>query len=915
MRAFFHLLFARIRGFLRRDHLESDFDREMAAHLDMAEADGLRRGLSPDEARRAARVQLGGLTQLRESSRAAWGLPWLEGFAADLKLGGRMLLKYPGLTIVGGLGMAFAIWIGLISVQVMTLIINPTLPLPKAARLVEIRTMDQAIVDSEPRVLHDFLDWRQSLQSLAELGAWTDSSRNLIVAKGDVRPVTVAEISASAFRVADGQPFMGRALVDADEHPAAPLVVVIGHDLWRTRFDSDPQIIGRTVQLGADHVTIVGVMREGFEFPISHNLWLPLKTAGLSPAPRSGPPLTVFALLAPGQTIQSAQAELTTLGQRAASDLPDTHQHLEPRVRPYAKMFVPDGPGEAAIMYSVAFFIAVLLVLICGNVGLLLFARAASREADLVVRTALGASRGRIAAQMFAEALALGGVAAIIGVSAADLALRTWGTTLLETNYGNLPFWIDLRLSSGAFVAAVVLTVAAAAVAGIMPALKITRGMSTRLKQNTAGSGGLQFGGVWTVVIVAQVAATVIFPAIVYFEQAQLRSTQAFDPGFAIDRYLTVQVERDFPVDDAGAATPDRSARLAATLDELRSRVAAQPGVAGVTFAERLPTTNHLKKTAEMGYDVVSGVTDGTTPERRATVAAVAPSYFAALDVPILAGRGFTTADALPGARVAIVDQRFVDQVLQGRNAIGQQVRFRYPGPADRSWAPGNRDDGSGAGDWYEVIGVVRELGVAQPGEPGGFYIPATPALFDQIHMLVHARGGDPITLAPQVREVAAAVDPAMRLVKLQRGNEIHADALWILTMWMRVTVVVSSVAVLLSLAGIYAVLAFTVARRTREIGVRVALGASRRRVILATFRRPLIHVTSGIAAGTAIVFAGAALFKYTEFSGANAELTPMGMAAIVGYGIVMLGVCMLACLVPTRRALKIEPTIALRSE
>ena len=270
-------------------------------------------------------------------------------------------------------------------------------------------------------------------------------------------------------------------------------------------------------------------------------------------------------------------------------------------------MAAPGEPGDQPIMYSIYFFMVVLLILICGNVGLLLFARAASREADLVVRTALGASRGRIVAQMFAEALVLGSVAAIVGVTAADFALRTWGTVFLETNMGRLPFWFDLSLSPRTFAVAIVLTVAGAAIAGIMPAMKITRGMGHRLKQTTAGSGGLQFGGVWTVVIVAQVAATVMFPAVVYMEQFLLRRVQDFDPGFATEQYLAVQIERDYPVDggsNADAATLERNARLAATLEELRRRVAAQPGVAGVTFTEDLPTTNHPQKIIEMGYDL-----------------------------------------------------------------------------------------------------------------------------------------------------------------------------------------------------------------------------------------------------------------------------------------------------------------------
>jgi putative ABC transport system permease protein len=385
---------------------------------------------------------------------------------------------------------------------------------------------------------------------------------------------------------------------------------------------------------------------------------------------------------------------------------------------------------------------------------------------------------------------------------------------------------------------------------------------------------------------------------------------------------------------NADATKSERNARLAATLEELRQRLAAQPGVSGVTFTERVPTTHRPRKIIEMGYDLDSsdaasaksgggapGSASGSgaePPLRVATIAAVDPSYFDVLGAQVLAGRGFTPADAVPGTRVAIVDQGFVDQVLQGRNAVGQQVRFRFPGPPERRWGPGNPNDPPGRGDWYGVIGVVRELGAGTPAVPGraaGFYLPGTPDLFDGIHMMVHVRGGDPMTLVPKVRDVAVAVDPSLRLVNVLRVNEANADLRWLMRLWIRVAVVLSSVAIVLSLAGFYAVLSFTVARRTREIGVRVALGASRRRVIAATFRRPLLQVTGGIVIGTAIILTAAWLIKYTEFPGSETDLTPQQMAMIVCYGMVMLGVCMLGCVVPTRRALNIEPTIALRTE
>ena len=843
---------------------------------------------------------------------------WLGGVALDLKLGGRMLAKYPGLTLVGGLAMAFAICVGTVISQVLALFFAPTLPLPAGDRIVQIRNWDVAAHEPEPRALYDFLVWRGTLKSVTELGAWRDVTRNLVVAGGDARPVAVAQMTASGFRVAASTPLLGRVLLAGDEQPGAPPVAVLGYDVWRTRFGSDPNVLGRSVQLGSEHATVVGVMREGFAFPVSHEVWMPLRTdVPADRAPRSGPAITVFGVLAPGVTLEAAQAELTTLGRRAAADLPATHEHLQPGVSPYAKLFFSEGPGqERGLLFSIYGFAILLMVLVCGNVALLMFARAAARENELVMRSALGASRGRIVMQMFTEALVLGGVAAVVGLGAADVALRNWGLEFLEVNLGRLPFWYDLRLSTGTVLFALGLTVLGSAIAGVMPALKVTRGMGSRMKQAAAGAGGLQFGGIWTAVIVLQVAITVAFPAVVYVEQWEARYIQTFDAGYATEEYLAVRIEMDAPAvagaNTEGARVAER-ASLAASIEELRRRVAAEPGVAGVTFVDRLPRTPRPQSIIELADDATvngqpagAATTDRRAALREATVAAIEPTYFDVLGAPILAGRGFSAADLAPNAKAAIVDQGFVDQVLQGRNPIGQQVRF-----VPREDTGAARD----ANPWFEVVGVVNELGMGAPtrqGRAAGLYLPATPDRFDKVYMMVHGRG-DPMALAPKLRDLAAAVNPTLRLSEIQRADEVTSGVLWVVRLWLRVTIVMTAVALLLSLAGIYAVMSFIVARRTREIGVRVALGASRPRVVAAIFRRPLIQVGLGILAGAALIAAAGSLD--TEMPGLSGALSVKDVAIIIGYAALMLGVCLLACIVPTRRALAVEPTVALRMD
>jgi hypothetical protein len=287
------------------------------------------------------------------------------------------------------------------------------------------------------------------------------------------------------------------------------------------------------------------------------------------------------------------------------------------------------------------------------------------------------------------------------------------------------------------------------------------------------------------------------------------------------------------------------------------------------------------------------------------------PSYFEVLQTPILAGRAFDASDVGLDARVVIVDQAFVDQVLQGRNPINQRLRFselRREGSEPEESEP-----------WYEIVGVVKDLGmtfVAHQHRAAGVYLPADLSGGVPLYMVVHA-SGDPMSLGPRVREITAAVDPMLRISDLLRVDQVSDRLQWILRMWLRISVLLTAIALLLSLAGIYAVLSFTVARRTREIGVRVALGASRRRLVAAIFQRPLTHVVLGVLAGGILIGLGAFTLSKGDGGLGRVEggLSLTNVALLLAYAGLMLGVCLLACVVPTRRALNVEPIEALRAE
>jgi predicted permease len=901
----------RMQLLFRKRAAESRIDEEVRFHLDM-ETERLMREqrLSPNEARRLARATFGGVTQHTETLKEGRGLAWLGGMSLDLKLGGRMLVKYPGLTLIGGLAMAFAIWMGAVTFEMVNMLMNPTLPLPAGDRIVQLRDWDIEKNDQESRVLYDFQLWRGALTKVTDIGAWRDESINLMGADGDVRSTNIAAMSASAFRIASGIPLLGRTLVAADENPGAPLVIVLGHDVWSTRFASDSGVIGRRVQLGGSFATVVGVMPEGFKFPVAHDLWMPFQSSGTATR-RDGPSISVFARLAPGASLTDAQTELTVLGQRASADFPDTHKLLRAQVVPYAGTPMENSPSDQLLVWAFNVFAIALLVLLCGNVALLLFARAATRESELIVRSALGASRSRIVAQLVAEALVLGGVAAIVGLGAAGIALNSWAPRFLEINLGTVPFWYTPHLSIMTVFYAIGLTVLGAVIAGALPALKVTRGLGARLKEGTAGGGGLKFGGVWTAVIVAQVALTVAFPAVLFYERSEMSRIRTFDVGFRSEQYLSLKLEGDITSARSREDTVAQLVRLGSTFEALRQRVAAEAGVSGVTFVDYLPRDFHPGARIE-----VDGVTDSSSTRPVVSLAGIDPSYFDVLRTPMLAGRAFQASDlATTDSRVVIVDQGFVDQVMHGLNPLGRRVRFAKRTRSGEAVAPN---------PWMEIVGVAKDIGMASAvshERPSGLYQPMPISNAPSVNMIVHVANGDPLSFARRVRTLASTVDARVRLSEFQRLDKVADAMLWIIGMWLRITLVLTGIALLLSLAGIYAVLSFTVARRTREIGVRVALGASRQRIVTAIFRRPLIQVGAGIMVGAVLVGLITVVLSAppdTGFAGlkAAARTFTLAQAGQIGaFAILMMGVCLLACIVPTRRALGVQPTEALRAE
>jgi predicted permease len=864
--------------------------REIDAHLKLLEERFLAQGLSGDAARSAARRAFGGVEQVKERQRDERAFRWLTCWPMDLKLGARMLRKSPGLTVIAGLALAVAIGAGAAYLEFTRDMLHPTLPVADRDRIVGVGVRDTERGTLESRVLSDFAVWREHARTIEQLGAHRRIDGQLTTADGRTERTRAVEISASAFQIVSTPPLLGRTLTGEDERPDAAPVMLIGDDVWRAGFDADRDVLGRTARLGPDVYTIVGVMPVGFGFPTNKNVWVPLKAQAAGLQRGAGPGIGMFGRLMPGMSLDSAQAELQALLQARPT--------LRAEVRLYLDLLLQEdrASGEVLLLQA-ANLVFVLLLGICGsNVATLVFARTALREPEITVRTALGASRGRITGQLFAEALVLCGVGAVAGLAIASFvghwATRVW----IEATGQPRPFWWDEGLRAETMLYAVALAVLAASIVGVVPAVKATgAALQGRLREAGAAGSSTGFGRLWTGVIVAQVAVTVIFLAtIVSLALTAIRANHGGSVSYARDQLLTARLER------AGGDARGARGIGAGTLQALTERMKQEPGVVAASHATSIPGTTFEMFRLELAEP--AGVEGGETPSGDglwSQGARVGMDFFDTVGIPLVAGRLFTPAEIVAGHRVAVVDETFARLILDGRNPLGQRVRR----PA------ANKDDAPGP--WLEVIGVVRDAIVRtrRGSEDAVLYQPARPAA-SPMRLLVRTQGPDP-ALANRLRTIAVSVDPELELIDVMSTADLAEAEALPTRIFLRIFTVTAAVAMLLCTAGIYALISFTLVRRTREIGIRVALGAGPRRIISGAFSRAFLQVGLGVLLGalpaTMIIregAGGAGGLRFAAFSAA--------VALAVGAFVIL--VALLACVGPLRRALRVPPVDALRA-
>ena len=890
----------RVWGALSGRRTDHDLQRELAGHLALAEDELRRKGHAPSDAARLARAAAGGRIQALEALREQRGLPWLGSSWLDVKLGLRLLVRNWGLTLVGGLAMTLAIGIAAVVFAAFDIVMWSPLPLDEGDRVVAIQVWDREAGRRRDTTWQDLERWRASLQSVGDVGAFQTIRRNIITPDGSVELAAVAEISAAGFRVARVPPLDRPA--DRRRRCSARR---------RPRRRHRPRRLAAALRRRARRHRTRTAARQGRAYRRrchAGRLPVPVQLPVLGSAPARGrrrccaTPVPKASSSAGSRRARRSRAR-TLRCRRSGSSLPSVARSAKEaarpnpeatgaRVVPYTFAFTGDfEPGELGLLWSLSSLVLVLLLLPpCANIAILNYARTVTRQQEFAARHALGGSRARIVWQLFIEALVL--TAAAAGV--ALLILRVVSVVVagrLQNIPGGPPFWMTFGVSYRTLLFVAVLALAGAAVSGLVPALQATGRLARLGAGALAGRTSVRLGATWTTLVIAQVAFSVgVLPLAAELAWGTLR-TGVVGPGFAAEEFATARVALE---------GGQRAELFGNRQRELTRRLLADPGILGVAAALRPPGEEPWVFVDIEGRDAPTEVLNGQLPGFLARFNQVDTAFFDLYQVPGLAGRRFNGGRRCRGEPDAvIVNRNFAETIAPGGNALGR--RFRYVRATDSEWPHGPEAD-----RWYEVVGVVGNLPVTTDARVA--YHAAAPGQIHPAHLQLRLRG-DPAGLAERLRDVVASVDPTLHVDEVRTLAEIYrehrfGDNLGAIT----IGAVTGSV-LLLSAAGLYALMAFTVAQRRREIGIRSALGAQPGHLVAAVFRRAFWQIGAGSAAGMLAAYLAGRYVPIEQIGGLPIPGILPGAAAF------MLLVGVLASLGPARRGLRIDPTEALRSE
>ncbi len=865
-----------------RSRVESELDAELRFHVEAHAEDLMRAGLSREEAMRQARVKLGGLERTKEECRDVLGVSLVESLIQDVRFGLRMLRKNPGFTTVAVITLALGIGANTAIFGVVDAVLLRPLPYKNADRIVWAAERFPFNHDSAVVLSPDFIGWKEGNDVFGEIGAFGGAPGANLTGGAEPRRVIVTNVTTNFFPMLGIQPVIGRTFLPEEAKEAESHVALLNETLWRSRFDADSHIAGKEINLDGTAYTVVGVIPGNVRYPHA-DVWTPfaLDSKVFSPHSPQWMVLTVIGRLKPGVTIDQARANLQVLTQRMDQQYPPQAERFRANARvdvvPLHDVLVKDVRLLLLVLLG---SVGLVLMIACANVANLLLSRAAARGREIAVRAALGAGRWRLVRQMLTESLLLSVSGGLVGLATGFLGMRLL-KQLIPPDFSSPP-----TLEWRTFGFATALAILATVLFGLVPALAASIcDVNESLKAGSVMKRR-RFSRLRSLPVLAEISLSlVLLTGAGLLVRSFVRLTDV-NLGFEPSHLLLATVQRPFTL---GFDSQRHSAFFREALDRIR----ALPGVqeAAVTGQYPLGGLNNAANQMRLA--------DGTLfrPGAPILLDGVSPGYFQTMGIRLLKGRSFTESDSADAPRVAILSESFARQAFKGRDPLGQRIDYVEPGwlnPAELT-----------------VVGVVSDVrNAALDQEPlPELFTPDVQQPFFIMTFVVRSKG-DPRGLASDVRQAVLSVDKNQPLSELQTMDDVLATSIAPQRFRMLLIGLFALLALVLAGVGIYGLVAYSVAQRTHEIGVRMALGAQRRDVMKLLLGEGALLAVVGVGPGVAGAFWLTRFFSSLLFG-----VKPTDPVTFLLVSMVLVGVVLLASYIPARRAMRVDPMVALRHE
>ncbi len=876
-------LLARLRAVWRGDKVHEEIDEELQFHLEMRTEENIRRGMSPEKARRSAEDRFGQVRRIREMSYDVRGGGLFETLWQDVRYGARMLIKSRGFTAVAVLSLALGIGANTAIFSVINTVILRPLPYHGAERLVWIwGNNEQLGVRQGYLSAADAFDFQRQSASLESVAAWTTLPLNLVEDQQSERLEGIL-VSPNFFGTLGVKIGVGRDFEPGEAREGRNQVVIISDDLWHRRFGADPRVIGRRLKLDrfdANDFTVVGVAPPEVQFPLRTDIWLPVFDE-LGDAERGDHYLRAVARLKPGATIEQAQSELNIIAQRLEQLYPASNKGW--RVSLTSVRDIVLGTPYKAMWVLLGAVLCVLLIA-CANVANLQLARSARRSKEIALRAALGASRTRIIRQLLTDSILLAATGGTLG-----LLLAWWGTGWLRAiGPDTIPRLREVVIDGHVLAFTGLATLLTGIAFGLPPALQASRpDLNEVLKEGSRGaatSNGSRRTRSLLVISEVAIAVLLLIGAGLLLKSFWL--LRNVDPGFKADHVLTagISLDRD--------KFMQSSERRILFFRQVIERLRALPGVQSVGAISHLPFGG---RGVNLGFTLEGQQVPPGTDATRAELRVISPDYFEAMSIPLREGRAFTGQDTTSSPPVLIVNEAFVRQFLRDARPLGKRLRITL-------------DDGF-AGEIVAIAGDVRHSGYDRDARPEVYISYLQNTVWPVMNLIVRTKN-EPAELGAAVRREIAAVDPTQAIFNVRPLADFLTDSIAERRFNLLLLIAFAVVALVTATAGIYGVMAYSVAQRTHEIGIRMALGARRSDVLKLILRQGLRLVMYGVAAGLTLALIATRLMA-SLFYGVSASDPAIFLVVALFLSVVAL----LACYLPASRAMRVDPLTALRYE